>query len=217
MKAAEVGRPKSRMPARIHLALGTPCTLGAKLLEENVVLHEVGRHIVSYELALHKMNFLHEFPANVDRVTALAIIDSRKYIAMCEVLQNDNQPQVRVVHLRSRKSVSILSAQVDTPFEACCFSEDGKYLLACTSGPDQFVVVFHWVEERPVGMLHCKTPISRVHFSPATASLLSTSHPIKLARMNDMVSSSSFALSLAVENCPSSWRGLVKRTENRQI
>ena len=131
------------------------------------------------------MTFLHEFLPEVERVTAFDVIESRKYIALCEVLERESTPRVRVVHLGSRKTVALLTAQVEAPFDACCFSADGKYLLARTGGMEQYVVVFHWVEERPVGMLRCKTPITRARFNPGSASLLSTSFPARLARLND--------------------------------
>ena len=74
---------------------------------------------------------------------------------------------------------------VDGPFVGCCFSDDGKYLLAHTAEPDHLVVVWHWVEERPVGLMRLRTPIGRVRFNPGAASLLWTSYPLKVARLND--------------------------------
>ena len=151
------GRAKATVPVKLHHSFGTPSVLGAFLVEEDVVLHPTGRHLVSHDLAKQTMNFLHDFPADVERISAIALIGNRKYVAFCEVFADDPRPQVRIMHLASRRAVSTLTAEVDGPFVGCCFSDDGKYLLAYTADPDHFVVVWHWVEERPVGMMRSRT------------------------------------------------------------
>ena len=70
------------------------------------------------------------------------------------------------MHIASRRTVNTLRADIDGPYNACCFSEDGKYLFACSSEPDHIVVVWHWVDERPVGLMRPRTAIGRIRFNP---------------------------------------------------
>lgn len=170
-RLSSVAAPPPRMltmPIKLHHSFGTPTTFGAALVQEDVILHPVGRHIVLHDLVGHKMNVLHDFPAEVERITAISLTQSLKFIAMCEVVEGSQRPQVRVLKLTRVRSVTvgILSAEVEGPFLACCFSDDGQYLLAYTGEPDHMVVVWHWVEERPSGLMRVKAPIGRARFNP---------------------------------------------------
>ena len=97
--------------------------------------------------------------------------------------------KVRIFHLPRRRTAVTLSAPVDGDFVGCCFSADGKFLVAHTCGadgePSSTAAVWQWAEERLLGLLKVKAPLARVRFKPGDASLLSYNPPMRLVRLND--------------------------------
>ena len=130
--------------------------------------------------------FLYELHTRVNTLTAMCITDNRKYLALCEQVEPaGSPPQLRVVHIQSRRSVCVLTAALEGAFVGCTFSADGKHVLAYTGGPEHVTVVWQWAEERPVGMHRSRQQLLRVSFNPWMGSLISLNSPMRLARLND--------------------------------
>jgi hypothetical protein len=180
---------KVRPPYSLHHAFGAPAKLGGFLMDGDTILYAVGRHIVLRKLESGAMTFVHEAPAGVVQLTAIAVSSDRRHAVVCERWVPSPGaaplPRVRVVHVSGKKSVGTLNAAVEGAYEACAFSEDGKYVLAHTGAPENVVVVWKWADERPVGMLRSKTPIGRARFNPGSSTLLSISAPMRLCRLSE--------------------------------
>ena len=188
----EHGRRKSmgkkEAPLRLVHSFGTHCLdTGALLLDDDTVLHRTGRWIISQSVdrMSPEQSFVYELIAEVKVITALCISENRKYLAMCEQLESGSPPQLRVVHLQSRRSVCVLTAALEGTFVGCMFSGDSKHILAYTGTPDHTTVVWQWAEERPVGMHRSRSALLRVCFNPWMGSLISINSPMRLARLND--------------------------------
>ena len=169
-------RTNKRPPYFLHHAFGAPAELGGFLMDGDTILYAVGRHLVLRKLESSAMTFVHEAPAGVMQLTAMAVSSDRRHAVVCERWVPSPGapplPRVRVVYVSGKKNVSSLSAAVEGAYVACAFSEDGKYVLAHTGAPENVVVVWKWAEERPVGMLRSKTPIGRARFNPGPSTLL---------------------------------------------
>ena len=165
-------------PLRLYGALGAPAS-DALMLGEHTVLHRAGRWVVQRATQSAKTDFLLEFEPDVLALTAMALAPNRKYVALCEDLGRGKAPQVRLLHLPSRRSVCVCKAAVEGVFVGCAFSGDSKHVVAYTSAPDQTAVVWLWSEQRPVGLHRSRAPLTRVRFNPSTTTLLSLSGPVQ--------------------------------------
>ena len=72
----------------------------------------------------------------------MCIRDSRRYLALCEQCEPGAPPQLRIVHVQSRRSVCVLTAALEGSFIGCMFSSDSKHILAYTGEPDHVTVVW---------------------------------------------------------------------------
>ena len=189
---------EDRRPLKLHHAFGSQADAGALLLNDDLVMHRVGRWLVSQSIEttavstkLSKMSFFFELAPTVTKLTALCTDQNRNFLALCETShqpdssEQPSPPQLRIIHSQTHRTICVLSAALDGNFAGCCFSQDGKYVLAYTGEPDHVIVVWHWVEERPLGMFRSRSPLTRVGFNPATSSLLSMCSPMRLARLNE--------------------------------
>ena len=144
---------KVRPPYFLHHAFGAPAELGGFLMDGDTILYAVGRHIVLRKLESGAMTFVHEAPAGVMQLTAMAVSSDRRHAVVCERWVPSPGaaplPRVRVVHVSGKKSVGTLNAAVEGAYEACAFSEDGKYVLAHTGAPENVVVVWKWADPNP--------------------------------------------------------------------
>ena len=181
--------PKVQQPIRLVHSFGTHSQdVGALLLDEETVLHRTGRWLVtqSADPNYPDQGFLYELHTRVNTLTAMCITDNRKYLALCEQVEPaGSPPQLRVVHIQSRRSVCVLTAALEGAFVGCTFSADGKHVLAYTGGPEHVTVVWQWAEERPVGMHRSRQQLLRVSFNPWMGSLISLNSPMRIARLND--------------------------------
>ena len=190
------GSAEDKKVIRLHHAFGgqSSSDTGALLLGDTTVLHRAGRWLVSQEISadgasparLSPMTFFFELDAAVTRLTAMCVSENRKFIALCEACDPPGSPpQLRVVQALTRKTVCVLSAAIEGEFIGCAFHSDGKHVLAYTGAPEHVTAVWQWVDERPLGMYRSRTPLGRVAFNPTTASLMSLSSPMRLARLNE--------------------------------
>ena len=158
-RASRRGAADERRLGLFH-AFGSQSDAGALLLDDRTVLHRCGRWLVAQEIdqvaiptELSPMSFFFEMASDMERLTAMCLSENRRHLALCEVCDaSSSSPQVRIVHVPTRRTVCVLSAAIEGEFVGCCFHNDGKHVLAYTGAPEHVTAVWHWVEERPLGM-----------------------------------------------------------------
>lgn len=190
----EVSNGATPPALRLKHTLGTHCHGGtALLLGEDKVLHCTGRWLVEQQITgvgLPRTAIVHEM-AGGSRLTSLCAAPNGKFIAVCDQREPAHPsevappPQLRVVHVQSRRPVCVLTAALEGALIGCSFSADTKQVLAYSGEPNHMVVVWQWAEERPVGMYRSRTPLQRVLFNPWIGSLISLHNPMRLARLNE--------------------------------
>jgi WD40 repeat protein len=170
---------------------GTPTDKRAYLVEDDAVLHVVGRRVAVRKLEGQAVSFVHELPASTKQLTAMILSANSKYMALCEQATLDGRRQgsrLRVVHLQSKREVASLSPggfAVEGAFVGCAFSADATHVVAWTGEPDFVAIVWKWSDETPLGYVQMRALPTRVRFNPSASTLLSVTSPIRLLRLND--------------------------------
>eukprot|EP00770_Monocercomonoides_exilis_P007373 MONOS_7334.1-p1 / transcript=MONOS_7334.1 / gene=MONOS_7334 / organism=Monocercomonoides_exilis_PA203 / gene_product=WD repeat-containing protein 65 / transcript_product=WD repeat-containing protein 65 / location=Mono_scaffold00248:50599-55446(+) / protein_length=1615 / sequence_SO=supercontig / SO=protein_coding / is_pseudo=false len=160
------------------------------------------------------MNFIMETEkTKILTQTAISLSPDKKYLAVCEISEDDitnlnflamqngsplvspqsPTPQISIFNLMTQKKVRTLLRPADvgdSHFHCVALSHDGKHCAAVCGGPDYTLVMWHWGQPlRVLGVAKQTTQTTQVSFHPLDNSQICLSGPktLKIYRLTDGV------------------------------
>ncbi|KAH7816236.1 putative WD repeat-containing protein 65 [Monocercomonoides exilis] len=171
-------------------------------LDNDRIVYPVGKHFGIYSFSTKTMTFIHETEKEkIITQTAINVSPDKKYMAVCEVLEDDipsqtlisvqptsptstsNQPvtQVSIYSFTTMKRLRALikpADVADSPFQCVAFSGDGKHLAVGCGGSDHSLILWHWNQPlRVLGVAKQQSAVTQISFHPLNSSQMCISGP----------------------------------------